>query len=359
MASIVFADTTGRYDGRDLERRPLGGTESSVVRLSRRLAERGHAVTVISNCDGIVDDHGVRWQPFSAPPPRACDLYVPVQHPKLLGLVRAKRTALWVLWRPNNLKHYKQLPRMWWHRPIPVLMSRMQVDQYSPMLPQQNPLIVIPLALPDDIRGLPPLAAPPPPELVFASNPTRDLKGIIRIFLERILPTRPDVRLKIFGSVSANADPWTAWAGGIIPSGIAERQKSALDIRIAVPREQMMQDIRHSRAMIYLGHKTEAFCLSLAEAQALGVPCVVAPIAVLPERVIDGVTGFVRADESDFAAAALSLLGDDSLWRRQHEAALKYQQGISWAEMAARFETALLSDMIDTNRSWAAPRPRT
>lgn len=354
MISIVFADTTGRYDGRDLERRALGGTESSVIRLARELVKRGHRVTVITNCDGVVEDHGVRWQPFSAKPPERCDLYVPIQHPKLLGLVPARRTALWVLWRPNNLKHYKQLPSMWWHRPVPILMSLFQVEQYSPVLPRRNPHLIIPLALPDDIRGLPPLAAPPPPVLVFASNPARNLFGIMRVFADRILPARPDARLKVFGAVTPNADPWTAW-GGLIPQDLSPQTKAAIDIRTAVPREQMMDEIRNTRAMIYMGHKTEAFCLSLAEAQALGVPCVVAPIAVLPERVIDGVTGFIHGDDDAFAASALALLNDGALWRRQHEAALRLQQGLSWSEYAARFETSLLSDWISTNRSWSAP----
>src|SRR5436305_9973777 len=98
--------------------------------------------------------------------------------------------------------------------------------------------------------------------------------------------------------------------------------------------------MRESRVMLYLGHKCEAFCLSLAEAQALGVPAVIAPTAALPERVINGVTGFHHSDPEAFAQAAISLLTDDNLWRQQHEAALRYQQGISWTEYAARFERA-------------------
>ena len=113
-----------------------------------------------------------------------------------------------------------------------------------------------------------------------------------------------------------------------------------------------MRAVRQSRAMIYLGHKTEAFCLAVAEAQAMGVPTVVAPVAVLPERVIDNVTGFVRGDEAEFCDATLSLLNDDVLWRSQHENALRLQRGIGWAEFAARFEVALMSDMVSTYRSW-------
>jgi glycosyltransferase involved in cell wall biosynthesis len=100
--------------------------------------------------------------------------------------------------------------------------------------------------------------------------------------------------------------------------------------------------MRAARVMLYLGHKCEAFCLSLAEAQALGTPAVIAPIAALPKRVIDGVTGFHRADPAGFAEAAIQLMTDDALWRRQHLAALELQQGITVDEYVTRFEAAIL-----------------
>jgi glycosyltransferase involved in cell wall biosynthesis len=94
--------------------------------------------------------------------------------------------------------------------------------------------------------------------------------------------------------------------------------------------------------MLYLGHKVEAFCFAVAEAQAMGVPCVVAPVAAVPERVIDGVTGYIHSDPQKFAEAALAILSDDALWRKQHEAALQLQQGLSWDEHAAHFEAAVM-----------------
>jgi hypothetical protein len=42
-----------------------------------------------------------------------------------------------------------------------------------------------------------------------------------------------------------------------------------------------------------------------------------------------------------FAEAAISLLTDDGLWRRQHEAALARQRGFGWNEAAAEFEKLL------------------
>jgi glycosyltransferase involved in cell wall biosynthesis len=353
VARIIFADNTGHYDGRDLEKRPLGGTESSVIRLARQLALRGHDVTVISNCHGPIVVKGVKWLPFGSPVPETCDLYIAIQHPKLLGLVkRPRRVAIWVLWQPNTLKHYKKIWRMWWHRPIPILMSRYQVSIYSPFLPRRNPHLVIPLGLPDDVRGQPPLVRAPGPELIFASNPQRNLHGLVRIWADHILPARPDARLKIFGSMVAVDDPWAAWSGNVLPADLSEETRRSISFHPAAPRTELIAAFRSSRALIYLGHKVEAFCLTVAEAQALGLPCVVGPVAVLPERIIDGVTGFVRSDPKEFANAALALLNDEALWRSQHEAALMLRQGISWTEVAARFEAALLGDFVDTNRSW-------
>ncbi len=124
MASIVFADSTLHYDGRDLERRPLGGTETSVIRCSRELARRGHQVTCFTNCDGPVEHEGVSWRPLSSTPPQQCDLYIACQQPYLLPFVsRPKRRAIWVVWPVSQLRHYKKIWRMWLYRPIPILTS--------------------------------------------------------------------------------------------------------------------------------------------------------------------------------------------------------------------------------------------
>jgi glycosyltransferase involved in cell wall biosynthesis len=349
MLSIVLADDTRSYDGRSLETEPLGGTESSVIRFARALAQRGHEVTCFTNCAAPIEHEGVRWVPLSHPKPERCDVYIPVQHVRLFGLVRRpKRRVVWVLWQPNEYKHYKKLPLFWAYRPIPLLMSHHQRRIYSPLLPRRSPHVIIPLGLPDDIRGLPPLDEPPPPQAIFASNPQRNLAPLVRIWAERIFPRRPDAILNVYGlhGIAAGEDAWQRWAGSLLPAGIPEAAQRSVRIHPTAPREQLMTAIRRSRAMLYLGHKVEAFCLTVAEAQAMGVPCVVAPETVLPERVIDGVTGCVRGDPQAFADAALDLFNDDALWRRQHEAALRLQQGISWAEYAYRFEAALLSDML-------------
>src|SRR5262245_8261305 len=330
MASVVIADDTKFYDGTYLETHPLGGTESAVIRFARAMARRGHDVAAYTNCVEPVEHEGVRWVPLNHPKPERCDLYIACQHPRLFGLVpQPKRLVVWVLWQPNEFKHYKRLPAMWWYRPTPVFTSKHQVNIYSPVLPRVQSPIVIPSGLPDDIRGLAPLPSPPPPEVIFTSNPQRNLNALLRIWAERILPRRPDALFHIYGvhDVKPGDDPWQAWRG-LLPADMPDPVRASIRFHPTASRGELMAAVRRCRAMLYLGHKVEAFCFAVAEAQAMGVPAVVAPVAAVPERVVDGVTGFVRSEPQQFADAAVALLTDDALWRRQHEAALKLQQGL-------------------------------
>jgi glycosyltransferase involved in cell wall biosynthesis len=354
MASIIIADKTKHYDGTYLETRPLGGTESSVIQLARELARRQHEVTVYTNCDGPIEHEGVRWKPLSETPPASCDLFIAVHQPELLGLVkRAKRRAIWVVWPVNQLKHYKKIWRSWWYRPVPVLISLYQARMYSPFLPRRDPHIVIAHGLPDDVRGHLPLQNVPPPRAIFTSRPTLRLRELVEIWAARVLPRVPDAVLHVYGvhDLQPDQDAWQTWEGSHLPAGLPPQVKRSVQVHPSAGRKALIQAIRSSRVLLYLGHEAEAFCLAVAEAQALGVPAVVGPVAAVPERVIDGVTGFHRADPQQFADAAVAILTDDGLWRRQHEAALRQRQGISWSEAAGRFEAALLGDRIPLYRS--------
>jgi glycosyltransferase involved in cell wall biosynthesis len=361
MASIVFADSSSHYDGRDLAKRPLGGTETSVIYCARELARRGHQVTVFSNCDGPVEDEGVAWRPLSGTLPRECDLFIACHQPELLPFVpKPKRRAIWVLWPVSQLRHYKRFWQLWLYHPIPILISLYQAQTYSPVLPPHDPQFVLPHGLPEDVRGHAPLPHAPPPHAIFASNPSRNLHRLVQIWASSILPRVPNAILNIYGihDLPPGADPWKAWEGGNLPLGMSDAVKASVKVHPPASRQQLIAAMRASRVLLYLGHKAEAFCLAVAEAQALGVPAVLAPVTVLPERVIEGVTGFIRGAPEDFAERAVALLTDDALWRRQHEAALRHQQGISWSEHAGRLEAALLGDRIPLYRSVLAIPPR-
>src|SRR5262249_36716869 len=160
---------------------------------------------------------------------------------------------VWVLWQPNEFKHYKHVLKVWWYRPIPVLTSQHQVRIWSPVLPKLGPPIVIPSGLPDDIRGLGPLPAPPPPEAIFVSNPQRNLYGVVRIWIERILPRLPHAIFNIYGltQIKPGDDPWRIWAGSVLPENVSPQARASVRIHPTASRPDLMNAVRHSRAMLY------------------------------------------------------------------------------------------------------------
>ncbi len=341
-----MADDTSPYTGRSGETIALGGTETSVIQLSEAFARRGHAVTVLTKTTERLSHKGVTWAPLaSAGELDNVDLYLPVQHPRLFGRVRRpRRLAVWAIWPINNLRHYKRVPVMWRYRPITVVASQWQASEYSWLLPRRNLPIVIPLAVQEEWRGLPPLEAPPPPRAVYASMAGRGLPWLLPVWEEKILPRVPSAELHILGikkfaSAYSAEIPDLPWLAQLR----TEAGKRSLRIYPSLPRDEQREVMRGMRVLLYGGHRSEAFCLAAAEAQALGIPAVVGAIAALPERVRDGETGYTRHQPDDFAEAAIRLLTDDALWRQQHEASIKRQQGLSWDEVAGRFEQQVLA----------------
>lgn len=349
MARIVIADKTNEYDGRSMALQPLGGTESSVIRLAEALARRGHDVTCLTNCPARVEHQGVNWQPLANGRGPDSDLFLAVQHPDLFRLARCpRRRALWVVWPPNNLHRRMHVLRMWLRRPRPVFVSRYQTSIYGRRLPDPRPLVILPFGLPNAVRGRPARSAAPPPHAVFASNPMRNLTWLLDLWARRILPRVPNAELHIHGIrdyAHRYGVPWeetTKRLEQFIPPGYPEHARRSLRPHAPARPEELWDAMYAARVMLYGGHRVEAFCLSVAEAQALGLPAVVRPIAVLPERVRDGETGFIAGDDEMFSVRAVDLLMDDALWRRQHEAALRLQQGWDWDEMAAAFEAQVI-----------------
>ena len=162
----------------------------------------------------------------------------------------------------------------------------------------------------DDIRGLPPLATHAAGSNFSPQSERAILKPLVQIFADRILPRRPDALFHIYGihDLKPGMIHGRCGAARFLPAGLSETARAAIRIHRRRRAPKLLAR-RAPRVMLYLGHKVEAF-FSLAEAQAMGVPCVVAPVAVLPERVIEG-NRLYAGRSAGFADAALALLSDD------------------------------------------------
>ena len=343
MAHIVMSDDGIAFDGMSPSRGPLGGAEAAFLAAAEALAARGHRVEVRNRGAAPMSHNGVSWAPLASGVPESCDLYIANRSDHLIGLApHARRRAFWIHNPGRYLKKWRYISALWRYRPVIVTTGRYHESTVPRWMPSGG-RVSIPYAIPDEFRHAPPLAAAPPPRAIFTSNPLRGLDWLLEQWETRIHPALPQAELhlycgpSVYGAVGeAKAAPMRgvlARAEGLARKGV--RRFAPL------PRAELIAALRQSRVMLYRGDENETFCMAVAEAQALGVPAVVQALGSLPERVQDGITGFVAGDDESFARHAIALLGDDALWRQQHEAALRLQRGATADEVAQRFEALI------------------
>ncbi|MBV9553048.1 MAG: glycosyltransferase family 4 protein [Alphaproteobacteria bacterium] len=341
MATVVMADDGIAFDGAMAAKGPLGGAETAFVALAEALAARGHRVEARTRCGAALEHKDVSWAPLAAGVPERCDLYIGNRGPRIIGLSGPRQRLLWLHNPAGYLAKPRNAWRLAWYRPTLVTTG----DYHASTIPAwlvAGGSTIIPYGILDRFRHAK-LRDPPPPHAIFTSNPLRGLDWLLDLWADRIRPAVPGAELHIY-------------AGPAVYGGAAAKHANAMEAVLGradamqsdgvrrfepIGRDALIEALTAARAMLYRGDPGETFCLALGEAQALGLPAVVTPLGSVGERVADGVTGRVADSDDAFVDAAIAVLRDDALWRRWHRAALAQQRGLSWDEVAARYEAML------------------
>jgi glycosyltransferase involved in cell wall biosynthesis len=342
MADVVMADDGIAFDGDSAAVGPLGGAETAFVALAEALAARGHRIEARSRCERPLVHNGVGWAPLASGVPAACDLYIGNRGHRVIGLSpHAGRRLFWL----HNPARYLKKPRMLWplarYRPTLVVTGHYHAQTVPGWVPRGG-LRVIPYGVLDRFRAARE-RPPPPPRAIFTSNPLRGLDWLLDLWASRIAAAVPGAELHIYAGPSVYGGAADDKAHQM--AAVLDRADRMTDRGVRrhrpVGRDALSEALAAARVMLYRGDPGETFCLALAEAQAMGVPAVVTPIGSVAERVVDGETGRIAISDGEFAEAAIAALRDDDLWRRWHRTALATQRGLSWDQVAARFEALI------------------
>ena len=328
------------FDGDSLSAGPLGGAETAFVSLAEALAARGHDVKIRNNCHAPMKRAGIDWAPLKDGVPERCDLYIANRGDKLLPLMPgAVRTIFWIHNPAGYLLKWRYLSKLWRLRPAIVFSGKYQADSYPRWVPCGE-RVVIPYGIRDSFRAAAPPTDPPPPRAIFTSNPMRSLDWLLELWAENIHPHAPDAEFHVFSGPAVYGEHGSARAALMAP--VLDKARAMADkgvvLRDPIPKDDLIAEFAQARVLLYRGDPGETFCLAVGEAQAAGVPCVVQDIGCVAERIIEGETGFVAADDGEFAALALRLLRDDDVWRLQSDAAVAKQRSWGWDDAAAEFE---------------------
>ncbi len=340
-AHIVMADWGMAFDGQTVRDGPLGGAESTFVALAEALAARGHRVEAFTKGGRSLDLAGVAWRDARQGLPERADLFIANRSDKLLRAVpQAGAMAFWLHNPAGYLLKWRYLWKLALRRPTLVFLSQAHAQTYRRWAPGGARVVIgHGTALP--FLTTPPAQGVPERRAVFLSNPLHGLDWILDTWEHHVAPAVPDARLDLFsGAATYQAQGEKAQRMATVLARAQALNGSGVRLRDPLPKDALAVELAAARVLIYRGEPGEAFCLAVADAQAMGVPAVVSAVGALPERVHDGTTGFVTpaGDQAAFGAAVVRLLTDNALWAAQHHASLELQRQWGWDQTAAAFE---------------------
>jgi glycosyltransferase involved in cell wall biosynthesis len=99
-------------------------------------------------------------------------------------------------------------------------------------------------------------------------------------------------------------------------------------------RREMIDELKHSRVLLYLGHKSDIFTLTAEEAIKLCIPVITYGVGSLSERVSHGENGFIAKNSFEFAKYTKDLMNDDSILKELKIKMFRKRTEITWSVIA-------------------------
>ena len=350
MRIAFFAENCIPIHANTLEERPLGGTETALIRLAEELHRRGHDITVFTSMKNPPPSEP-RYLPSNLVLKSGVfDLMVLVQDwtPAFLG-APAKRIFYWTGDGWDQYANYgigdKRVPKkIEWL----LAVSEWHADTLSERsgFPRDRVQVIgngahLPFFQGEEQRAR--------KRLVYTSAPYRGLDLVPDLY-RAIRQEHPDSELHIFAGLDIY-DREQKFAGPYV-----QQYKQLRAVLMTLPncevhgnvtQPQLARELMKSSVLLYPNTTFETCCITAIEGQAAGCPVIASANSALPETVGDA--GFVIEGEPgsekysrDYVDALNKLLSDDELWRQKSESGLaRVRETLNWQSVADRFEALL------------------
>ncbi len=335
---------------RTLNERPLGGTETALIRLAELLQIRGHDVTVFTT--------------HSAPPPSA-PLYLPTDYVFKTGqfdlfvCVKDWRPAVsnapgkrFFYWTGDGYDQYinyglgdrRVVEKVEWFLAVSEWHKRTLCSE-SGFPEAQTAVISNGVNLPD-FEGTEKRRRK---KLIYTSAPYRGLTFVPKIFSE-VLRRHSDAELHVFAGLSVYDTDEPFRGPYVADYDRIKRELSKLpncEVHGNVVQYRLARELMSSSIWVYPNAIFETCCITALEAQAAGCAIVASANSALPETVggagetIEGHPG-EASYQARFVDAVDRLLSDDALWEQYSGAGMRQvREEHTWERVADRFEALL------------------
>ena len=342
-----------------LEERPLGGTETGLIRVADILARKGHQVVVVTSHPDPLP-FNLQGGPLYVPPQilgqfGGFDCFVAVQFWRsLLENIPARKRFFWT---GDGKEQFSNLgigdPRVFnrvskvfcasnWHRETLCAASGIPLEKAVVVgngiyLPYFSDEVASRIERESN-------------RVVYTSAPYRGLE-LAAGYFKKLHEQIADLEFHVYAGLSIY-DRDGAYQGP--HAARYEELKSALQkmpgviIHGNVKQRELAEEYFRARIFLYPNTVDETFCITALEAQAAGCPVIASAVSALPETVGEGgivIPGIPGSPEYSRAilAASLRLLTDDELWSQYSEAGRRRAlSSMTWAHVAQLLEQELV-----------------
>ena len=339
MKVAIFAGNLIPFHAKSLDERPLGGTETGIIRLAEALQSKGHVVSVFTSLEN---------------PPLSKPEYFPLSHVEKHGPVDIYITVR--DWIPLFYK-IEAKSRLYWsgdsydqfanygmgdHRVIKqttafLAVSDWQADQLSKQsgYPREKFWTIRNGIEPTYFEGTETRIRK---RLIYSSTPYRGLEHIPSLF-ETLLKKHPDAELHIFSGYAVYDQSDQQFAE------LRSRLQALPNCEIHgnVVQKQLAREMMKSSILCYPCHFEETSCITALEAQAAGCVVLSSFLGALPETVgdsgilIKGQPGTASYSEA-FLKAADGLLSNEEIFSQLSQRGLERAKESTWMKVAERLE---------------------
>ena len=338
------------FHGKSLEERPLGGTETGIIRLAESLNKRGHEVVVFSAYENPPETNPKYFHVSEINDHGKFDIVVIVQNWKAaFATVPAKHRFFLTGDGPEQYLNYG-------------IGDRRTVNLFTKLLTVSNwqaKTLCAHSGFPIEKtwyigNGIHPEYFKKEVEkkrkrLIYSSSPNRGLKFIPDLY-NTLIKKHPDLEIHIFSS----AKMYSGYAAGeaqlapIVPE-IVSRLKELPNCHYheSTLQKDLAKEFMKSSILFYPCDFPETSCITAIEAQAAGCAVLSSNYCALPETVADagilirGKPGSSEYLRSYLAAADILLSDDELLERLSKRGKERVAKHYHWDHVAERFEAVL------------------
>lgn len=347
------------FDGTSLRHRPLGGTETAVIRLAESLSRIGHKVYVFTPNEYPPVTHPL-YLPYRAIPDLGTvDVAIAVRDLRpLFSGITARNRYFWTGDSYDQIQHLGLGDR----RVIKILTSLLAVSNW-----QADRLCAISGFPRDRTYILRNGHAPElfntevernPYRLIYSSTPYRGLSLLLPIFKE-LKKRIPEVELHIFSGMAVYDETGTTRDENERPYKVLYEKLATtpgITLHGNVLQDQLAIELQRSRLMTYPNTFEETSCIAAIESLAAGCPIITSRQGALPETIADSgilIDGSPTSSEYQikFVRAVENILRDENAWRQLHQRAMKKSLTTTWDYIAHSLSEKFAHDLQTSSTS--------